>query len=119
NVAVSAGPFVRLQVLAPGESAVPGTPSGKTGTPSAQTAGTAFNLTVNAVDANWNALTNVTDTVGITSSDSNATLPTNADLVLVTQTFSATFKTAGLQTLTATDRSEERRVGKGWRGRGG
>jgi hypothetical protein len=81
RVSVTAGSFSKLQLLAPGEVAAPGTVSGRTGTPTAQTAGTAFNVTVNAVDANWNVVTNVTDTVGIASSDNNATLPTNADLV--------------------------------------
>src|SRR5256886_7434461 len=46
-------PFTKLQLLVPGETAAPGTGSGKTGTPTAQTAGTAFTVTVNAVDANW------------------------------------------------------------------
>src|SRR5213079_987564 len=48
SITVSAGAFVKLQLLAPGETAAPGTASGKTGTPSAQIAGTAFNLTINA-----------------------------------------------------------------------
>ena len=72
-----AGAFAKLQLLAPGESAAPGTSIGKTGTPSAQTAGTAFNVTVRAVDANWN-LVSTNDTVAITSTDANATLPGNA-----------------------------------------
>src|ERR1041384_6058220 len=74
-VAVGAGAFAKLQLLAPGESAAPGTASGKTGTPTGQIASTAFNMTVNAVDANWNAVTNVVATVGINSTNSNATLP--------------------------------------------
>ena len=41
-------------------------PSGKTGTPSAETAGTGYSVTVNAVDANWNVVS-TNDTVGITS----------------------------------------------------
>ena len=45
-----AGPFARLQVLLPGETAAPGTSSGKTGTPNAQTAGIPFYVTVNACD---------------------------------------------------------------------
>ena len=86
----------------PGETAAPGTPSGKTGTPSAQAAGSAFSVTVNAVDTNWNVVS-ASDTVGITSSDANATLPSNAPLVAGTGTFSVTLKTSGNQTLTATD----------------
>src|SRR5204862_3979492 len=127
SITVNAGAINKLQLLVPGETAAPGTATGKTGTPSAQAAGTAFNVTVNAVDANWNPVTS-TDTVGITSSDANASLPANAALVAGTKTFSVTPKTAGSRTVTATDvtdgtktantspaitvnRSEERRVG--------
>jgi anti-sigma factor ChrR (cupin superfamily) len=102
SITVSVGTFSKLQVLAPGEAAAPGSATGKTGVPTVQTAGTAFNVTVNAVDANWN-LVNTNDTVRITSSDANATLPANAALVAGTKTFSVTFKTAGSRTVTATD----------------
>src|SRR2546430_505374 len=86
----------------PGETAAPGTATGKTGALTAQTAGAAFNVTVNAVDANWN-LVSSTHTVGITSSDANAALPANAALVAGTRNFSVTLKTAGSWTVTATD----------------
>ena len=95
GIMVNAGAFAKLQLLMPGETAAPGTGSGKTGSPSAQTAGTHFNVTVNAVDANWNLVNTVTDTAGITSSDTNATLPGNAALVAGTKTFAVTAKTAG------------------------
>src|SRR5205085_5922260 len=75
----------------------------KTGAPTALTAGAAFNVTVNAVDANWNPVTNITDTVAIASSDANAILPANAALSAGSQSFSVTFKTAGSQTATASD----------------
>src|SRR5204863_2459260 len=81
----------------------PGSASGKSGTPTASTAGVAFNVTVNAVDAFWNSVNTITDTVGITSSDSSANLPANVALISGTQTLSVTFKTAGSQTLTASD----------------
>ena len=103
TVTYSAGTATKLQVLMPGETAAPGTGSGKTGTPTAQTAGTATTVTVNAVDANWNVVSSATPTVAITSSDGNATLPANAALVSGTKTFSVTFKTVGSQTVTATD----------------
>jgi hypothetical protein len=86
----------------PGEVAAPGTSSGKTGTPSAQTVGTSFILTVNAVDANWNVASN-THTVQITATDPNDVLPANAALVAGTRTFTMTNKTAGSWTATATD----------------
>src|SRR6185436_9613671 len=75
----------------------------KTGTPTASTAGTAFNITVNTVDIFWNVINTVTDTVDISSSDANATLPADTALVSGTKTLSVTFKTSGTQTLTATD----------------
>ena len=89
-------------MLMPGETAAANTPAGKTGTPTAQTAGTAFTITVNAVDDNWNVVS-TNDTVAITSSDANATLPANAALVNGTKTFSVTLKTSGSQTVTASD----------------
>ena len=101
-ITVNAGAFTKMQLLVPGEAAAPGTATGKTGTPTGQTANAAFNVTVNAVDANWNVVSS-TDTVGITSSDVNAILPANAALVAGTQTFSVTLKTAGSRTVTASD----------------
>src|SRR6185295_3083400 len=55
NVSVGTGPFSKLQLLAPGETAAPGTASGKTGTPSAQIANSSFGVTLNAVDVFYNA----------------------------------------------------------------
>src|SRR5439155_1444047 len=75
SVVVSPGAFSKLQLLAPGETAAPGTVSGKSGTPNPQSAGSAFSVTVNAVDPYWN-IVNTNDTVAITSSDPNAALPT-------------------------------------------
>src|SRR5262249_61486153 len=77
---VNAGAFAKLQLLVPGETAAAGTASGKTGAPNLQTATIAFNVTVNAVDANWNLTSSVSDNVGITASDTTATLPANAAL---------------------------------------
>src|SRR5204863_10050724 len=83
-----------------------GSATGKTGTAAAQTAGTALSATVNAVDANWNLVNTVSDTVALTSSDANALLPSNADLSAGTQVFSVTFKTVGSLTLPAADASD-------------
>ena len=96
-------PFVKLQVLLPGEVAAPGTTTGKTGTPTAQSLGMPFNITVNAVDEVWNVVTAVTDTVDITSSDTMATLPPDAALANGTKQFSISLGTAGGSTITATD----------------
>lgn len=93
----------KLQVLLPGETAAPGTPTGKTGTPTAQPVNTAVNVIVNAVDSDWNVVPYVTDTVTITSTDATALLPADAALANGTGTFSITFATAGSWTVTATD----------------
>jgi len=107
---VGAGAFSGLQLLTPGETAAPGTLVGKTGTPSAQTAGTAFNVTVNAVDVYWNLVNGITDTVNVSSSDGNATLPANAGLTAGTKTFAVTLRTAGSATLTASDITDNSRT---------
>src|SRR5205814_9084657 len=100
---VSPAAFAKLQLLVPGETAAPGSATGKSGTPTTSTAATAFNITVNAVDSFWNVVNAVSDTVDITSTDVNATLTADAALVSGTKTLSVTFKTAGSQTLSATD----------------
>src|SRR6185369_2857685 len=111
NVTVNAGAVTQLQILLPGETAAPGTASGKTGTPTAQTAGTAIanQIQVNAVDANWNVVSTAVPNVTITSTDSNAAIAddngaTAGNMTLVSGTgllSSFTFKTAGTRTITA------------------
>ena len=77
-----------------------------TGIPSSVTAGTSGTLTVTAKDPYNNTATNYLGTVHFTSSDGQAVLP--ADYTFTSgdngvHTFSATLKTAGSQSLTATD----------------
>jgi hypothetical protein len=98
-----AAAFAQVQVLLPGETAAPGTATGKSGTPSSQTAGTAFNVAVNAADVYWNVATPVTDVVSLTSSDTNATLPPQTALAAGSRTLAVTLKTAGSWTVTASD----------------
>jgi len=95
-------PFVKLQVLMPGETAAPNTTTGKTGAPTPQTVGAQFNVTVNAVDELWNVVPS-SDTVHITSTDSTAMVPADAALSGGTMVFPVTFSTAGTFTVTATD----------------
>jgi alpha-tubulin suppressor-like RCC1 family protein len=70
---------------------------------SPQTAGAAFNFTVTAEDANNNTVAGYEGTVQFTSSDGSAVLPAATTLSKGAGTFSATLKTAGRQTITATD----------------
>jgi hypothetical protein len=76
------------------------------GFPSPVTAGVAGMVTVTAKDAYGNVATGYTGTVHFTSSDAQAGLPADYPFVAGDQgvhTFSATLKTAGSQSLTATD----------------
>src|SRR5439155_1535797 len=79
------------------------------------TAGTAFNVTVTAQDGKGNTDPTYTGTVHFTSTDSQAVLPANYTFTTTAtappgttpdngvHTFSVTLKTAGSQTITATD----------------
>jgi hypothetical protein len=101
-----AGPYSRLQVLLPGETAAPGTPSGKTGTPSAQTVGVPFTVTVRACDNTWTLVTSVTNQIQILSSDASATLPTPKLLTSGATTFQVTFNAGGTFTIFAHDQTD-------------
>ena len=71
--------------------------------PANATSGSAFNVTVTALDASNAVVTGYTGTVHFTSSDLQAVLPANSTLTNGVGTFSATLKTAGAQTIAATD----------------
>lgn len=78
-----------------------------TGITTPTTAGTARNVTVTAQDAYNNTVTSYTGTIGFTSSDAQATLPSNYTFVggdngVHTFTSGVTLKTAGTQSVTAT-----------------
>src|SRR5260221_14743602 len=91
-----------MQLVVPGETVAPGTATGKTGTPSGAVSGTAFNVIVRSVDADWNLVSSI-HTIGITSSDTNAALPANVALVAGARTNSVTLRMVPSQTLTATN----------------
>jgi subtilisin-like proprotein convertase family protein len=74
--------------------------------PSSATAGAGSSFTVTARDANGNVATGYTGTVHFTSTDPQAQLPADYTFTAAdagVHTFSATLKTAGTQSLTATD----------------
>ena len=101
-----AGPYSRLQVLLPGETAAPGSPSGKTGSPTAQTVGVPFNITVRACDNTWTTVTSVTNQIQILCSDASATLPTPSLLSAGVGTFQVTFNAGGTFTVFAHDQTD-------------
>ena len=70
-----AGSFAAMQILLPGETVHPGTASGKSGTPTTQSAGSQFTATVRAVDQYWNVVNTVSDSVALGSSDAFAVMP--------------------------------------------
>jgi hypothetical protein len=80
---------------------------GVTGFPNSTTAGVAQTFVVTAEDAYGNSTGVYSGTVHFTSSDPQAILPANYTFAAAdagTHTFSATLKTAGTMSLTATDR---------------
>jgi hypothetical protein len=70
--------------------------------PGSATSGTAFSVTVTALDANNNRVPTYTGTVHLTSTNGTATLPGNSTLTNGQGVFSVTLKT-GTWTVTATD----------------
>ena len=68
------GAYSQLQVLLPGETAAPGTTTGKTGTPNPMAVFDVFSFTVNAVDSDWFPITGITNTVRLTTGDTGAFL---------------------------------------------
>ena len=79
-----------------------------TGLANPATAGTASNFTVTAYDQYGNVATGYAGTIHFSSSDSQAVLPGNYTFTTNdagVHTFSATLKTAGVQSITATDTS--------------
>jgi len=97
-----------LQVLFDGQTNAPGPAPGYTGSPTpiagATGAGALANVTVNAVDSNFNIDSSVTDLLQFSSSaDPNATEPGNAALTKGTVTVQVLFSAVGNWTVTATD----------------
>jgi hypothetical protein len=96
--------FTQLQVLLPGETNAPNTVLGKSGTPTVESVGGIFNVTVNACDNTWHIVSSA-DTVVLNSATDTSvgnTAPGNA-LVNGTVQVPFYFDTAGSQTVTATD----------------
>lgn len=106
SAASAAFAYTQLQVLLPGESPAPGTGTGKTGTPLAQTVGIPFSVLVRACDGSWNTDVTVTNVVSLASSDAGATLPASTALVSGQATLAVTFNAAGSFTVSATDDSD-------------
>lgn len=96
----------KLQILLPGETAAPGTPTGKTGTPTTQALYVGFPVTINAVDDTWHVIPTVSgDMIHLSSTtDQYTTFPADAALQNGTVTINDVFFTQpGMQNITASD----------------
>lgn len=71
---VSAGKYSKLQVIAPGMEARPGTADGENNTPSGQAKGQVFTVTINLCDAWWNVVKDPVHQINVTTND-----PTNSE----------------------------------------
>lgn len=100
-----AGPFAQLQVLLPGETAAPGTVSGKTGTPDAQVTGVPFDVVVRACDAGWYTVGSASDVIRLTCTAGSAVLPAPSVLIGGTATFQVILPSAGTARFTAQDQT--------------
>jgi hypothetical protein len=98
------GPFRRVQIIVPGETALPGSLSGRTGTPATQAAGRGFTVSVQATDNYWNPVGS-NDQVRITSSDNAANTPVQGSLSNGFRQFTIILGTVGTQTLTVQDQT--------------
>jgi hypothetical protein len=82
--------------------------------PSSSTAGSAFTVTVTALDASGNTVPGYTGTVHFTSSDGQAVLPADYTFTSSDQgshSFSVTLKSAGSRTVTVTDTANSATTG--------
>jgi hypothetical protein len=86
-------------------STAPAPSFGVSGFPSSMTAGTTAAITVTALNTDGSVNTGYSGTVHFTSSDPKAVLPADSTLTNGTGTFNVTLKTAGTQSITATDSS--------------
>lgn len=100
-----AGSFVQVQVLLPGETAAPGTVSGKTGTPDAQVTGVPFDVVVRACDSGWYTVTSASDVIRLTSTAGSAVLPAPSVLIGGTATFQVILPSSGTARFTAQDQT--------------
>ncbi len=101
---VHPGPFARVQLVVPGEAPLPGSVSGKVGSPATQSAGRTFVASVWSTDAYWNPIPSG-DNVRITSSDPAANTPLTGALSNGFRQFSVSLGTVGTQTLTVSDQT--------------
>lgn len=97
------GPYVGLQVLLPGQTAMGGTVTGYVGEPTSHNAGSSFTVNVRAVDEFWNRVSGINDRIALSSTDEFAAMPAEMALASGEIAFPATLYKGGFQTITAAD----------------
>jgi hypothetical protein len=97
------GAFTGLQVLLPGQIPQGGTTLGFSGTPSDQSAGSSFDITVRAVDCFWNLVPGIDDRIVLSSSDAFADMVPETTLVNGELILPITLFQAGSQTVSISD----------------
>ncbi|UCG50448.1 MAG: hypothetical protein JSW58_09545, partial [Candidatus Latescibacterota bacterium] len=102
---VHPGTFERVQAVVPGQSPLPGSVSGVTGTPASQSAGQSFVVHVFATDTYWNPVPSG-DVVRLTSSDAAASTPVSGALNNGYREFTISLGTVGTQTLSVSDQTD-------------
>jgi hypothetical protein len=101
-----AASYSQLQILLPGETEVPGSDTGKTGSPLTQTVGVPFTISIMACDYAWNVDTTVTNFIEINCSDESATLPGPVSLYKGEIHLTVTLNSVGTFTFSAQDLSD-------------
>jgi hypothetical protein len=98
-----------------GSSSTPSATHFSLSAPTSSNAGDTFTITVTALDSSGNTFTGYTGTVHFTSTDSIAGLPDDFQFNAIdsgTHDFTVTLKSAGSQTVTATDKATSSITGK-------
>lgn len=94
--------FTKLQILLPGETSAPNTPTGKTGTPDPITVGSIVNVTINAVDDNFNRVS-ASDMIHLVGSDNSVFAEGDFAMSNGTVSIAVMFLNSGTFTITASD----------------
>ena len=97
------GTFHRVQIVVPGQSPLPGSVSGVTGTPASQAAGHAFSVTIYATDDWWNPLPSADQRAGHLERPGFTAV--SGALNAGSRSLSVTLETVGSQTLTVNDQT--------------
>jgi len=99
--------FSRLLTVLPGEIHKPGSIKGKDSQPLDQQSGVVFPVEIYATDSYWNQIDLISDVISLNSSDENAIIPANSNLSSGQMNMNITLNSPGLQTITASDVSDE------------